>query len=232
MAAPTRTRWVCPRCGDGTLGSRRPRRDDVVRYCLTCSAETGRLVQRTAPTLERQRAAKQERRKRAGRSQAERAAEAERAYYTVRAVDAAGSEHVVDLREELARACSTPLLRAGLRRWQRGHRPSLEVYTSQSPWRERRGRGTAWPWENRIRIRVWDGMPYEWLIELVHHEVVHVAVEPDEHHGAEFKRVLVESAQQRWPFVVAGRLTQGAYTLDGRIVECLKDNSRSRGADD
>jgi hypothetical protein len=38
------------------LGSRRPPKDSIVRYCLPCSEATGRLVERTAPALERQRA--------------------------------------------------------------------------------------------------------------------------------------------------------------------------------
>jgi hypothetical protein len=46
-------RWQCPKCGDGKLAPRRPRRNDTRRYCLPCSDKTGRLVQRQAPSLER-----------------------------------------------------------------------------------------------------------------------------------------------------------------------------------
>lgn len=51
-----RTRWVCPNGCPAKLGSTRPRKDDVVRYCLVCSERTGKLVPRSAPALERQRA--------------------------------------------------------------------------------------------------------------------------------------------------------------------------------
>lgn len=49
-------RWKCPICESGLLAPSRPRKDDARRYCLTCTAETGRLVERIAPTLEKKRA--------------------------------------------------------------------------------------------------------------------------------------------------------------------------------
>lgn len=56
MTAPKLRRWKCPRCGGGVLAPSRPRRDDVRRYCLDCSKATGRLVERTSPSVERERA--------------------------------------------------------------------------------------------------------------------------------------------------------------------------------
>lgn len=49
-----RFRWACPTVNSGhpaVLGSSRPHREDIVRYCLACSEATGRLVLRTAPVL-------------------------------------------------------------------------------------------------------------------------------------------------------------------------------------
>lgn len=60
-------RWKCERCGDGCLAPSKPRRDDVRRYCLPCSKESGRLVERISPSLEAQRAKKQEQRKQAAK---------------------------------------------------------------------------------------------------------------------------------------------------------------------
>lgn len=48
-------RWKCEQCNSGVLGPSKPRMNDVRRYCLPCSAKTGKLVQRVAPRLERQR---------------------------------------------------------------------------------------------------------------------------------------------------------------------------------
>ncbi len=55
MAKPKQYRWECPLCNAGKLASSRPRMDDVKRYCLSCSEETGRLVSRICPALERRR---------------------------------------------------------------------------------------------------------------------------------------------------------------------------------
>lgn len=49
--------WKCPTCEKGVLGSERPRKNDIVRYCLPCSSKAGVLVERFAPKLEAQRQA-------------------------------------------------------------------------------------------------------------------------------------------------------------------------------
>jgi len=48
-------RWKCEKCDDGLLAPTRPRKNDVRRYCLPCSAKSGKLVDRVAPSLEKQR---------------------------------------------------------------------------------------------------------------------------------------------------------------------------------
>ena len=48
-------RWKCEICDDGLLAPSRPRRNDVRRYCLPCSAKRGTLVERIAPALEKKR---------------------------------------------------------------------------------------------------------------------------------------------------------------------------------
>lgn len=55
-------RWVCPRCSSGALAPQQPRKDDVRRFCLSCSEETGRLVERKCPALERQRSRRKKKR--------------------------------------------------------------------------------------------------------------------------------------------------------------------------
>jgi hypothetical protein len=70
-----RVRWECPN-GEhpGVLGSTRPPKDSIVRYCLPCSEASGRLVERVAPALERKRAAKTAARKTKAQKQQEREA--------------------------------------------------------------------------------------------------------------------------------------------------------------
>ena len=58
--ATINVRWKCELCANGIIASSRPRLDDVSRYCLPCSASTGKLVKRVAPSLEKKREAKKE----------------------------------------------------------------------------------------------------------------------------------------------------------------------------
>jgi len=48
-------RWKCEKCDDGLLAPTRPRKNDVRRYCLPCSAKQGTLVERIAPALQKHR---------------------------------------------------------------------------------------------------------------------------------------------------------------------------------
>ena len=48
-------RWKCEQCDNGLLAPSRPRKNDVRRYCLPCSAKRGTLVERIAPALEKKR---------------------------------------------------------------------------------------------------------------------------------------------------------------------------------
>lgn len=75
----TTRRWVCPKCNDGVHAPDRPRRDDVRRYCLACSAKVGRLVERICPAHEsaaqREADARKASRERKAQLRAERAVE-------------------------------------------------------------------------------------------------------------------------------------------------------------
>src|SRR5262245_877672 len=66
----TTMRWICERCDSAANAPARPRRDDVRRYCLACSKETGKLVQRRCPKLDDRRAARAQRDKERARAKA------------------------------------------------------------------------------------------------------------------------------------------------------------------
>ena len=53
-------RWKCADCNHGLLAPMKPRKNDVRRYCLPCSAKSGKLVERVAPSLEKQRIVKKD----------------------------------------------------------------------------------------------------------------------------------------------------------------------------
>jgi hypothetical protein len=87
MTKVKQTRWQCPNGCAGVLGPTRPRKDNVCRYCLPCSAKAGKLVERTAPALEAKRqtsAQKAAEKAKAKRARAKAIAEAK---WTVDGVD-------------------------------------------------------------------------------------------------------------------------------------------------
>lgn len=86
-------RWSCPKCSDTVIASSRPRKDDVRRYCLGCSAKTGRLVLRVAPVLERAREARVEKRKAKLAKEKAKADAKEAAYYTIDGVNLLDEMH-------------------------------------------------------------------------------------------------------------------------------------------
>jgi len=47
--------WKCPECGKGLRAPGRLRKNDTRRYCLPCSAKTGKLVERVCPAAEKKR---------------------------------------------------------------------------------------------------------------------------------------------------------------------------------
>jgi hypothetical protein len=92
--------WRCPLCTNQVRGPERPRRDDVRRYCLDCSKETGRLVERLCPSLDRERAVRAGRQEQRARAQAERKRQAELDRRRVGGIDLQG---------ELVRLCRLPV---------------------------------------------------------------------------------------------------------------------------
>jgi SprT-like family protein len=206
VTAAHRVRWECPNGHAGVLGPRQPRRDSIVRYCLPCSERTGRLVERTAPALERQRSAAAARsadkakRQRAAAARARaRAAAAETARYTVDGLD---------LRAELARLCKLRTFKAP------GAGPGrLARRTPELTVTHRRARPTyelaaADDWGWRIRMAIWPGMDTADARETLVHELVHLFVGRQEGnnawHGPTFKRVMRAAFREAYgPDIVA-----------------------------
>jgi hypothetical protein len=49
----TTSKWGCPKCGHVQLAPKRPRRNDLRRYCVPCSVQTQRLVERVNPSRQK-----------------------------------------------------------------------------------------------------------------------------------------------------------------------------------
>lgn len=174
-------RWVCPKCGAGTNGPERPRRDDVRRYCLDCSAETGRLVERVAPALERQRA--QAREKSAAKTTRKRETAREKAI-------AQRSIGGFDLLAEAKRIWNLPTMKE----LHRGKElPPIEWRRSPTKFRTS---GHCDYYSRRIVITI--GTDAADAIETVEHELMH-AVVGDEGHSARYWSLVRSVAKEAWP---------------------------------
>jgi hypothetical protein len=183
-------RWECPNGHPGILASTRPPLDSIERYCLPCSAKTGRLVKRVAPALERQRAsaavtsaakAKAKRAREAKARERKKAAETER--YTVEGHD---------LREDFQRMIK--LKAFGGRKGRLFRRPP-EFRISRRSQHPASRLGYAEPWLNRFTVATWPGAQYVSVRLTLLHELTHIVVgrvsgTGEGWHGRTFKRTL------------------------------------------
>lgn len=153
---PRRVRWECPNGCAGVLGPQRPRRDDVRRYCLACSAQTGRLVERTAPTLERQRAKRAEAAAAKRRRRVERETQKQRAHRELHGVD------LIDAWQRMLRLPTGKLIR---------REPELVLRRA----RRDPGKVTGYAWtDNRVTVTIGvDADPAEAVGTLLH-ELAHI----------------------------------------------------------
>lgn len=217
MAKPKQARWVCPLCEHGKLAPTRPRMDDVRRYCLPCSEQTGRLVKRVAPALERKRevrtATLDEKRK--AREKRERQKRADR--FTVDGLN---------LEAEMKRLCRLKVF------WRGNGKPMREPTLIVK--RMKRYPQTRLGWcrysDRTICVIAYPGIDRYDAMETLLHELVHVFEGTDTyskrpHHGDNFKRRFRDAMREAygvsfWPRTVyhgglAQRLRDAAITPGG-----------------
>jgi hypothetical protein len=187
VTAPKRARWVCPNCGAGVLAPTRPRRDDVRRYCRACSAQTGRLVERVAPALERQRAV------------ARSSASARTAAARERERAAAVAKHTVDgvdLLAEARRYWRLPTMVDARKRY----RPRV-TKLPRIEWRRSTTKpystGRCSPWKQRIVVTL--GTSASEAQATVLHELVHAVMPDYEHHGTLFQSTYRSAEREAFP---------------------------------
>lgn len=220
-AKPKRIRWECP-AGEhpAVLGSRRPRAEAIVRFCLPCSQAAGHLVRRVAPALERERAAA------AAKASAKRTAATERtkaaaaARLTVTLDD--GDQARVD--ELLAGLCKLDVVRtarsaSGKEAW---GWPDLKL-VRRARYAEGVG-GAAWPTEYRMTINVGRPGPTsrERLEEVVLHKLVHCVLPERENHGDLFRFTLRKAAREWWPGIELPPNEGEVYAMCRAIVDAAR----------
>jgi hypothetical protein len=202
--------------------------DDVRRYCLACSAKTGRLVQRTAPSLERRRE------EAAARSavKSRRKADAERARWLVALKDGNGVERDLDVRSELRTALTAMGYFNG---WAYGHKPTISdinIRIRRGDKAHHSGRAVCAGFD--VWFTFGSKASYEAGLKLIYHEAAHMAQPPrskhEPSHDAAFHRTLADALQKRWPWIVYGSLAPrqpgGCWGMGQRIVKQLEQRTR------
>ncbi len=196
-----RRRWICPVCKSGKLAPSRPRKDDTRRYCLPCSDRSGRLVQRSCPSVERKAAAKSERRAQTKLHESARRCEGE----TLSGVHIPSAARVLwslpvmrDARAEFGRSRQLPEIRI---------RRRSDGFTS----------GRAFPSQHRIVLSIGEGVSAVAIKELLLHELAHIVCPSREHHGSEFRRVLCQAATEAWGTTIRTGDARRVYDLDRLI---------------
>lgn len=176
-------RWICPTCGAGTNAPERPAKDDVRRYCFPCSTKNGKLVERTSPALEKQRAASREKSAAKTTNARQRATEARIVKVTV---------GPFNLEKEAARIWKVSTFRE-MRRW-RKEVPPITFRRSQK-WHSS---GHANYYSRQIVVTIGTN-PYDAAVTVLH-ELGHIAV-GSEGHSSRFWSALRSAAKEAWPEV-------------------------------
>lgn len=172
---PKQVRWVCPEgLHPGVLGPQKPRMDNICRYCLDCSKKAGKLVQRTAPALDRQReqAAVKSQARRAIKQGREKAKEDAR-YLVGDGIDlrrvmklAWGMESLGKINGKVRSMPEISIRRTKVETLSDGRQLSVEKYS-----------GYAYPWRRRITMTIKGGSQADpaSAIGLLIHEMAHMA---------------------------------------------------------
>lgn len=221
MTTKKQARWTCLNCGEGGLAPTKPRRDDVRRYCLPCSAKSGRLVERVSPSLERRREAQAARtRERSKKKKARVSAQRQKV---------TANERLVKKREKLVLEEAQRLWKL-LTPYHKGKRIPRIVITDT---RQKRGASGYWierGYYEEITLRL---VPFEtgyfhearsWKVLL--HELCHAACPPkdgDSHHR-EFYYAMKYTTEKRWRCSISFASLTGnrwGYSVDAVILEQL-----------
>jgi hypothetical protein len=228
-----RVRWECPTGKHpGVLASTRPTKDSIVRYCLSCSVETGKLALRIAPALERKRSAAAEsaaakakvKRARAAAAKAKKKA-AENERYMVEGVD---------LRVEYRKLLK--LRTFGRKFFTRNRDGEMELFPPELVISRR----TSYPlsqlgyaqqigWGfHKITIATYPGQTLADARETLVHEIVHVYVGLEHGHDARFRETMTKAFKEAYKVLPVG-VAHNRY--HGRYAEALmrKEKAASEG---
>lgn len=226
------SRWKCPTCGHGLLAPTRPRRNDIRRYCLPCSSKAGVLIERVAPALDAQRAARDAARRERERKTRERERKRKNTPRKVAAQQFSKfGEYGMPIQDETKRLWAMlrhmpPTYRGARRTISRSTTmPPPKVAVKQKSWRlDKDGRvftrgamGLAYMGEHRIAVEP----KVSW--ETLAHEIIHCA--GYRNHDIAFYSALIWLTERRWRTTIKDRhtITAYGYHIDRMIERQITD---------
>lgn len=229
MAIAKRVRWECPNGHPAVLASTRPPLDSIDRYCLVCSAKTGRLVKRIAPALETKRtAAKQTSVAKAKaararmRKAADRAKAADKARFTVEGVDLRDEMGCLLRLKAWKGAFGSPGFDGGFH-----NTPELTV-TRRSSYPGRLGFAEPWRW--RIHLAIYPGQSLADARETLVHELTHLVIGHQRGsrswHGTDFKKLMLTAFKEAYKVGPVG-IPDNVY--HGRYAAALRRKEKETG---
>jgi hypothetical protein len=221
-------RWKCEQCGHGLLAPSRPRKNDVRRYCLTCSAKRGILVERVAPALQKKSERKQTQRKQLVAKRRERVAVSPKTYemnYRKYLTKYSNGWHIQseakkiwNLFEPYHKGKQMPTIKIWFNKMEFDY---TEAEQSGNPndvkvWKYSRGNlGHAEYWSNEIMLKT----HCDW--ETLAHELCHMAVRSRyedgrrKSHDEVFYKALKDVCERRWKKRISfHEVTKYGYAVD------------------
>jgi predicted SprT family Zn-dependent metalloprotease len=210
-------RWKCAICNHGLLAPSKPRKNDVRRYCLPCSEETGKLVERVAPALEKKRSVTKEKQITKAKAQRQKRAVATK---TKKQIDKDTSVRQAIFEKEADKIWK--LLQPFHQN--RISRPKIRIITTRQP----RGASGVYYWGmNEATVRITkhnetENFVRDWKVlahELCHAVQTRQVREKEGNHGRTFYKMLRHVAETRWKVT-----TDGWHTLNAS-----SDSSKSWG---
>ena len=204
-------RWKCAICDNGLLAPSKPRKNDVRRYCLPCSSESGKLVERVAPTLEKQRTAK--------KAAVKKKTVAKRATVAKRTAPAKAQQRIDAQRAKMIHAEAEKIWKL-MQPYHKGTPlPKIVIARGRNHGSQYGHAGRNYIQVNVDRSQCVSRSKRVW--QVLAHELCHIAVPPIYRNGArdvhsrEFYRCLQDAWQRRWKCEISfAEVSTWGYSVD------------------
>jgi len=204
-------RWKCAICDNGLLAPSKPRKNDVRRYCLPCSSESGKLVERVAPTLDKQRTAK--------KAAVKKKTVAKRASVAKRTAPAKAQQRIDAQRSKMIHAEAEKIWKL-MQPYHKGKPlPRIKIARGRNHGSQYGHAGHNYIQVNVDRSQCVSRSKRVW--EVLAHELCHIAVPPIYRNGSmdvhsrEFYRCLQDAWQKRWKCEISfAKVSTWGYSVD------------------